>query len=90
MQNLAAHILRSIDVLAETMDTVDGFTKLVPIHAVRASVVAGRDEFDRAMKEMRSNGLEIIAISDNRKATQEQLADAIEGINETLFWVVVD
>lgn len=86
--NLAATILRSIDILAEGTEGAEN-DRLIPIHAIRAEVVAGRDEFDRTMNELRSNGLECIAISDNRRATQTQLDDSLPGVNETVFYVIV-
>lgn len=81
--NLAAKILRTIDILAN-----GEVEALVPIHAIRSAVVASRDEFDRTMMEMMSNGLEVIAISDSSRATSEQLEQSIEGVNETLFYVI--
>ncbi|WP_422930237.1 hypothetical protein [Singulisphaera sp. PoT] len=70
---------------------------LIPIHELRQLVGSNLGEalathavFDRIVKEMRSDGqLEVIAISDNRDATQEQLDDSIPGMNETLFYIVV-
>ena len=70
---------------------------LIPIHEVRALVAhhhgaeaASHPVFDRLLKTMRSEGeLEIIAIADNRDATQEQLDHSIPGKNETLFYIVV-
>lgn len=68
----------------------------VPIHEVRRLVAehhgeeaASHPAFDPLLKRMRSEGqLRLIAISDNRDATQEQLDDSIPGMNETLFYIV--
>jgi len=70
---------------------------LIPIHEVRRLVAehhgaeaAGHPTFDPLIKRMRSEDeLELIAISDNRDATQQQLDDSIPGMNETIFFVVV-
>jgi hypothetical protein len=69
---------------------------LIPIHEIRAIVArnhgpeaASHPAFDPIIKQMRSGGLlKIIAISDNRDATSQQLNDSIPGMNETLFYVV--
>ncbi len=71
---------------------------LIPIHEVRRLVAerhgdeaAGHPSFDPLIKRMRrEEQLELIAISDNRGATQEQLDNAIPGMNETLFYIVVE
>lgn len=68
----------------------------IPIHEVRRLVADHHGEdaashlaFDPLIKQMRSDGqLRLIAISDNRDATQEQLDDSIPGMNETLFYIV--
>ncbi len=71
---------------------------LIPIHEVRALVAqhhgdhaASHPVFDRLLKTMRSEDeLEIIAIADNRDATQEQLDSSIPNKNETLFYIIVN
>lgn len=71
---------------------------LIPIHEVRRLVAeqhsdeaASHPAFDPLIKRMRSEGqLELIAISDNRDATREQLDNSIPGMNETLFYIVVE
>ncbi|WP_406700336.1 hypothetical protein V5E97_16110 [Singulisphaera sp. Ch08] len=70
---------------------------LIPIHEVRRVVAehhgaaaAGHPTFDPLIKQMRSEGqLRLIAISDNRDATQQQLDDSIPGMNETIFYIVI-
>ena len=70
---------------------------LIPIHEVRRLVLedhgadaAGHRAFDPLIKQMRSDGqLRLIAISDNRDATQEQLDNSIPGMNEILFYIVI-
>ena len=70
---------------------------LIPIHEVRRLVAehhgaeaAGHPAFDPLLMEMRSEDqLELIAISDNRRATSQQLDDSIPGVNETIFYIVV-
>jgi DNA-binding PadR family transcriptional regulator len=70
---------------------------LVPIHEVRRIVAerhgmhdAGHPTFDSLLMQMRSEGqLELIAISDNRNATQEQLDASIPGMNSTIFYIVL-
>ncbi|SIN91218.1 hypothetical protein SAMN05444166_1578 [Singulisphaera sp. GP187] len=69
---------------------------LIPIHEVRRLVAehhgaeaAGHPSFDPLIKQMRSEGqLRLIAISDNRDATQKELDDSIPGMNETIFYIV--
>ena len=71
---------------------------LVPIHEVRRLVAehhgaeaAGHPVFDPLLKRMRSEErLELMAIGDNRAATQKQLDDSIPGMNETIFYIVVE
>jgi DNA-binding PadR family transcriptional regulator len=71
-------------------------TRLIPIHEVRRRVArdygpgaAGHDVFDAVLRRLHGDGrLDMIAISDKRKSTREQLADSIEGVNEILFYVV--
>jgi DNA-binding PadR family transcriptional regulator len=73
-------------------------TRLIPIHEVRRRVArefgpgaAGHEVFDAILSRLHSEGLlDMIAISDLRKATRDQLADSIEGVNETLFYLVSD
>ena len=70
---------------------------LVPIHEVRrmaaehhGAEAASHPAFDPLLMEMQSNEqLEMVAISNNRYATSEQLDDAIPGTNEILFYIVV-
>ncbi len=70
---------------------------LIPIHAVRRLVAeyhgneaAGHPTFDPLVKRMRSEGqLRLIAISDNRDATQKELDDSIPGMNEIIFFIVI-
>ncbi len=70
---------------------------LIPIHEVRRLVAehqgteaAGHPVFDPLIKRMRTDRqLRLIAISDNRDATQEQLNDSIPGMNEILFYIVI-
>jgi DNA-binding transcriptional ArsR family regulator len=70
---------------------------LIPIHEVRRLVAedhgpeaASHPAFDPLLKRMRSEGqLELMAISDVRRATQEQLDASIPGVNETIFYIVV-
>ncbi len=50
---------------------------------------ASHEVLDPIMQELRSNGLECIAISDNRRMTQAQLDDSLPGINETIAYVIV-
>ncbi len=71
---------------------------LIPIHEVRRLVAehhgdeaAGHPAFDPLIKRMRSEDkLELIAINDKRGATQEQLDASIPGMNETIFYIVVE
>jgi len=71
---------------------------LIPIHEIRRLVArhhggeaAGHRALDPLLLGMRSEDqLELIAISDNRAATQEQLDDSIPGMNETIFYIVVE
>ena len=71
---------------------------LIPIHEVRRLVAehhgdeaASHPAFDPLIKRMRGEGqLELIAISDNRGATREQLDNSIPGMNETIFYIVVE
>ncbi len=71
---------------------------LIPIHEVRRLVAehhgdeaASHPAFDPLIKRMRSEKqLELIAISDNRRATPEQLDASIPGVNETIFYIVVE
>lgn len=71
---------------------------LIPIHEVRRLVAehhgdeaAGHPAFDPLLKRMRGEGqLELMAISDNRSVTREQIDDSIPGMNETLFYIVVE
>jgi len=70
---------------------------LIPIHEVRRLVAqehgdaaAGHPALDPILKEMRSEGqLRMIAISDNRDATQQQLDDSIPGMNEIIYYIVI-
>jgi len=70
---------------------------LIPIHELRALVAerhgkeaASHPTFDPLLKRIRGDDqLDLIAISDNRDATQEQLDDSIPGMNETIFYIVV-
>jgi hypothetical protein len=53
-------------------------------------VAASHAMFDPILKQMRSEGnLDLIAISDGRDATQEQMDASIPGLNETIFYIVV-
>jgi hypothetical protein len=71
---------------------------LIPIHEVRRLVAqrhgshaAGHPTFDPVLMRMRSEGrLELIAISDNRNASQEELDASIPGMNSTIFYIVVE
>jgi DNA-binding MarR family transcriptional regulator len=71
---------------------------LIPIHEVRRLVAqrhgdhaAGHPSFDPVLLQLRSEGqIELIAISDNRNASQEQLDASIPGMNETIFYIVVE
>ncbi|WP_435010864.1 hypothetical protein P12x_002152 [Tundrisphaera lichenicola] len=66
---------------------------VIPIHALRHLVAEGHGSdaashqvFDHLLRQMRGNDqIELIAISDNRDATQEQLDDSIPGMNETIL-----
>lgn len=68
---------------------------LIPIHEVRRLVrdrldaaAAGHPVFDKVLKQMRSEGrFRLIAITDYRDATQQELDDAIPGLNEILFYI---
>jgi DNA-binding PadR family transcriptional regulator len=70
---------------------------LIPIHEVRRLVAqhhgeeaAGHPFFDPLIKRMRSEGrLRLIAITDSRDATQDELDDSIQGLNETIFYILV-
>jgi hypothetical protein len=64
---------------------------LVPIHAIRARVAAAGGPTGPAFDAMlrKTHGRDLIAISDLRKATKDQLAQAVPGVNETLFYVNV-
>jgi predicted transcriptional regulator len=70
---------------------------MIPIHAVRKSIAsrhgdhaASHGVLDQIIKNLWSDGrLSVIAISDNRDATQQELNDSIPGMNETLFYIVV-
>jgi DNA-binding PadR family transcriptional regulator len=68
----------------------------IPIHAVRQFVASHHGEqaashtvLDPLIVRMRSDGqLRLIAISDSRDATQQDLNNSIPGMNETLFYIV--
>ena len=68
---------------------------MVPIFEVRRRVgellgpqAARHDVFDPRIRDLRRSGrLRTIAISDLRDATDEQLAESIKGINQTLFYL---
>jgi DNA-binding PadR family transcriptional regulator len=70
---------------------------LIPIHEVRRLVArnhgqeaASHPAFDPVLRRMRSDGqLDLIAISDGRDATQQEMDDSIPGLNETIFYIVV-
>jgi hypothetical protein len=70
---------------------------LIPIHEVRRLVaqdhgqdVASHPAFDPVLRRMWSEGIfELIAISDGRDATQQQIDDSIPGLNETIFYIVL-
>ncbi len=70
---------------------------LIPIHEVRRLVAdhhgleaASHSSFDPVLKRMRSEGeLDLIAISDGRDATQQEMDDSIPGLNETIFYIVI-
>lgn len=70
---------------------------LIPIFELRHRIAqdhgpaaASHATLDPLLKRMRlEEALELIAISDNRKATPQELADAIPGVNETIFYIVV-
>jgi DNA-binding PadR family transcriptional regulator len=68
---------------------------LIPIHAVRRVVreqfdaeAASHPVFDALVKQMRSDGqIRLIAITDIRDASPEEMADSIPGVNEALFYI---
>ena len=84
------------DYVAQLRSDLYAGKDLIPIHEVRRLVAehhgaeaAGHPSFDPLIKQMRSEGqLRLIAISDNRDATQKQLDDSIPGMNETIFYIV--
>ena len=67
----------------------------VPIHEIRQRIkdslggqAASPKVFDAEMQRLRREGeIDLIAISDMRKSTQEQLDNSIEGVGETFFYV---
>ncbi len=72
--------------------------ELIPIHEVRRLVAEhhGRDAashptFDRLVKRLRSDDrLVLTAISDSRGVTQQELDDSIPGMNEVIFYIVIE
>jgi hypothetical protein len=92
MTTLPAGLILTEEITSYVADLLEIET-LVKVCDVRAAMGrlhgVGRQEFDRAAREAtRGAGFHLIAISDYRKATKEELADAIEGENETLFYFV--
>jgi hypothetical protein len=62
---------------------------LVPIHEVRRQVpAADRAAFDDAVRQLwREGKVRLVPLSDLSKATRQQLADGIPGVNETFFYL---
>ena len=92
-RELAAH---EIETIIEELGS-DRFAgkDLIPIHAVRRTVrerfgdeAAGHPVLDPMLKRLRSEGrFRLVAITDYRDATQQELDDAIPGLNEILFYM---
>lgn len=70
---------------------------LVPVHEVRRRIAeqlgpeaASHHVLDQIIRNLRSDRkIRLIAISDNRGMTEQQLADSIPGLNETLAYVSI-
>lgn len=71
---------------------------LIPIHDLRRVVgehlgadAASHARLDPLLMEMRADrALKLIAISDGRQATDDQIRDSIPGVNETIFYLDVE
>lgn len=91
--DLASEILKEFKSLLEQQKYADA--ELIPIHAVRHQIAlrlgeeaASHDHFDPAIQQLgKARQLRLVAISDYRDATQEELAASVPGVNETLFYL---
>lgn len=92
LENLASEVLAELDGLLQEQFAD---SEVVPIHLIRSRLAerlgesaASHDTLDPVLQQLaRQRKVRLMPISDNRDASEAELAASIPGVNETLFYV---